>query len=51
MNLLAAAEAAEGDGFLMSFFADKIGIADTHELAAILLAFRNWRETYSKEQP
>lgn len=44
MNLLEAAEAAEGDGFLMGFLQDDIGIEDVEKQAQVLHLFREYRE-------
>ena len=43
INLLQAAEAAEGDAFLISFLRRKVG-ANDEAVAGILQEFRNWRE-------
>jgi hypothetical protein len=43
MNLLNAADAAESDGFLISFMREKIGAAD-YQIAGVLEDFRKWRE-------
>ncbi len=43
INLLQAAEAAEGDAFLISFLRRKVG-ANDEAVAGILEEFRNWRE-------
>lgn len=44
MNLLTAADAAEGDAFLIEFVHQKIG-APMEKAAQILVEFRKWRET------
>lgn len=44
MNLLACAEAAEGDGFLMTFLGERIGVEDDRALATVLMDFREYRE-------
>ena len=43
-NLLEAAEAAEGDGFLMTFLGERIGVQDERALATVLMDFRAYRE-------
>lgn len=43
INLLQAAEAAEGDAFLISFLRQKVGAKD-EAVAGILQDFRDWRE-------
>ncbi|MEZ4684160.1 MAG: hypothetical protein R2932_59115 [Caldilineaceae bacterium] len=45
LNLLSAAEAADGDGFLMGFLKDALEISDLETQAAVLMQFRNYRET------
>lgn len=47
-NLTQAAEAAEGDGFLMSFFKERLGVTDTNQLAGVLIAFREYRDAQRK---
>lgn len=42
LNLLRAAEAAEGDAFLVSFLRDGLGAGDM--TAHVLQQFRDWRE-------
>lgn len=42
-NILAAAEAAEQDGFIFSFFKDQLGTTEK-EAAAALLAYREHRD-------
>lgn len=44
-NLLAAAEAAEGDGFFVEFLRD--ALVDEDRIAAMLGAFRDYRERES----
>lgn len=44
LNLLDAADAAESDGFLVTFLRDKIGAEDC-AIASILTDFRQWRES------
>lgn len=43
MNLFSAADAAEGDGFLVTFLRTKLK-ADDQAVAMILQEFREWRE-------
>jgi hypothetical protein len=43
-NLWEAAEAAEGDGFLMGYMAERIGVEDNRALATVLMDFREYRE-------
>lgn len=43
-NLLQAADAAESDGFLVTFLRQKIEVTDDRAVASILVAFREWRE-------
>lgn len=42
-NLLGAAEAAEGDAFLVDFLKNQVG-AEEQYAVAILMDFREWRE-------
>lgn len=42
-NLLAAADAAESDGFVVGFFRDHIGLEMSH-VAGLLMEFRDYRE-------
>lgn len=44
MNLLACADAAESDGFLIGFFRKEIGIEDMRMIAGLLVQFREYRE-------
>lgn len=44
LNLLAAADAAESDGFLIGFFRKEIGIEDMRVIAGLLVQFREYRE-------
>ncbi len=46
INLLAAADAAESDAFLVSFVRDRIG-ADERSAAGILFDFREWRNAHA----
>lgn len=43
LNLLAAADAAESDGFVVGFFRDHIGLEMSH-VAGLLMEFRDYRE-------
>jgi hypothetical protein len=45
-NLLAAAEAAEGDAFLISFLRKRVG-AEDEAVSGVLADFRKWRESQS----
>lgn len=47
-NLLQCADAAEGDGFLMSFMDKAIGVADRRMQASLLVQFREYREAQRK---
>ena len=49
MNLLRAAEAADSDGFLVTFLQDKIKLDDMKEIVAILAEFRTWRDSQRDE--
>lgn len=42
-NLLACADAAESDGFLVTFLRERVGAKD-NQVASILVDFREWRE-------
>lgn len=44
LNLLTSAEAAEGDGFLMSFLKEWMDVDDVSVRAGVLVAFREYRE-------
>ena len=44
LNLLTAAESADGDGFLMSFFKERLGVTDVNQRAGVLIDFREYRE-------
>lgn len=43
-NLLACADAAESDGFLVGFFRDHIGLDKASHVAGLLMEFREYRE-------
>lgn len=43
-NLLACADAAESDGFLIGFFRKEIGIEDMRVIAGLLVQFREYRQ-------
>lgn len=43
-NLLACADAAESDGFLVGFFRNAIGVADMRMVTTLLVQFREYRE-------
>lgn len=45
-NLLAAAEAAETDAFIIGFFREKVQIDDPR-IVAILTDFREWRQSHA----
>ena len=47
-NLLQCADAAEGDGFLMSFMEKAIGVEDPRMLASLLVQFREYRDALRK---
>ena len=42
-NLLACADAAESDGFLVGFFQSHVGIKDPGIVASLLVQFRQYR--------
>lgn len=42
-NLLECADAAESDGFLVTFLRKKVGLRD-QQIASVLIDFRKWRE-------
>lgn len=46
-NLLAAADAAESDGFLVGFFRYTIGVDDMRMIASLLVQFREYRDKKS----
>lgn len=43
-NLLACADAAESDGFLVGFLQKTVGVKDMRAIAGILVEFREYRE-------
>ncbi|TXH52957.1 MAG: hypothetical protein E6Q97_14120 [Desulfurellales bacterium] len=43
-NLLACADAAESDGFLVGFLQNVIGVDDMSKVAGVLVQFREYRE-------
>lgn len=47
-NLMAAADAAESDGFLIGFFRETIGVDDMRMVASLLVQFREYREGRAK---
>lgn len=49
LNLLTAAESADGDGFLMSFFKERLGVTDVNQRAGVLIDFREYREALRKD--
>lgn len=49
LNLLEAAEAAEGDGFLVTFLQDVVGVPDVTIQAQILDQFRQYREQQQRQ--
>ena len=46
--LWAAADAAESDGFLVTFLREKINVDDERAMASILNDFRKWRDLQRK---
>ena len=48
MNLLAAAENAEGDGFLVNFLRETVGMDDMRAVATLLMEFRQYREAQQR---
>lgn len=50
-NLLAAAEAAESDGFLVGFLRQGMGIDDMRMVASVLVQFREYREARLNSRP
>lgn len=44
LNLLMCADAAESDGFLVTFLLSKIGVDDMRAIASILVEFRQYRD-------
>lgn len=49
-NLLSAADAAESDGFLVTFLQQRIGVDDMRALASVLVEFRDYREAQRYQQ-
>lgn len=47
-NLLACADAAESDGFLVGFLQETVGVKDMRAIATILVQFREYREARTK---
>lgn len=47
-NLTEAAEAAEGDGFLVSYMQHVVGVDDDRVIANVLSEFREYREAQRK---
>lgn len=47
-NLLTAADGADSDGFLVSFFRQSVGVNNIRMLATILSQFRDYREASRK---
>lgn len=43
-NLLAAADAAESDGFLVTFLQKTVGVEDMRTIATVLVQFREYRQ-------
>lgn len=50
LNLLTAAEAAEGDGFLMTFMQEYVGVTEVDQQAHMLHYFREYRDKLRYEQ-
>lgn len=48
MNLLEAAAAAEGDGFMMHFMINRAGV-NLDRAAMMLVDFRKWRDAYGQQ--
>lgn len=48
-NLMAAADAAESDGFLVGFLRNTIGVDDMRAVASLLVEFREYRERQRQE--
>lgn len=44
LSLLACADAAESDGFLVTFVRERIGVDDMRAVASLLVEFREYRE-------
>lgn len=49
-NLLEAADAAEGDGFLVGFLRTTVGVEDMRTIATILVQFREYREKQQEQE-
>lgn len=49
LNLMACADAAESDGFLVNFLRKTVGVEDMRAIATILMEFREYREQQEKE--
>lgn len=47
-NLIEAAEAAEGDGFLVGFMTERVGVDDDRAIVSVLSDFREYREAQRK---
>lgn len=43
-NLLSCADAAESDGFLVTWLRQRIGVEDLNALAGVLMQFREYRD-------
>lgn len=43
-NILQAADAAESDGFWVTFLQETVGVEDMRAIASILADFRTWRD-------
>lgn len=48
LNLLTCADAAESDGFLVTFLRDTVGVDDMRTVASILVDFRKYRDQQRK---
>lgn len=48
--LLGGAEAAEGDGFVVEWFTEKVGL-EPRQAAGLLHDFRTWRDAHREEAP
>lgn len=49
LNLLLCADAAESDGFLVTFLRERIGVEDMRAVASLLVEFRAYRDAQRKE--
>lgn len=47
-NLLASADAADSDAFLMGFLRDYVGVTEPAALAGVLGQFRDYRAEYAR---